>query len=87
VPEPAKPAKTVRREKTQPEKIDSKYLSAARELRDRYLEHVNADGAILLRGKYDVGRALDGPAPAPATPALPASHITVAHPGEFNRAA
>jgi hypothetical protein len=60
-------------------KIDPKYLAAARELRDRYLEHVNS-GVLPSQGKYDVGRALEGKAiPMPgrlaerqATPVLPA---------------
>ena len=52
-----------RREKV---KNDPKLVAAARELRDRYLEHVNA-GALLsaaVQGKYDVGcaKALQSPA-------------------------
>jgi hypothetical protein len=42
---------------------------AARELRDRYLEHLNqvGDASALPQGKYDVGRALpDAGAVAPA---------------------
>ncbi|HEV2295894.1 MAG TPA: hypothetical protein VGR35_18755, partial [Tepidisphaeraceae bacterium] len=40
-------------------KIDPKYLAAARELRDRYLERVNEDPqALTAVGKYDVARAL-----------------------------
>jgi ribosomal protein S18 acetylase RimI-like enzyme len=38
-------------------KIDRKYLKAARELRDRYLEQLNR-GMILPNAKYDVARAL-----------------------------
>ena len=59
-------------------KIDPKYVAAARELRDRYLEQVNADAPALPVGKYDVSRALEAPSvnpPAPArhaTPVLPA---------------
>jgi hypothetical protein len=46
-------------------KIDPKYLAAARELRDRYLEHFNGEqlnsGLILPAGKYAVGRELTAP--------------------------
>jgi len=40
-------------------KIDPKYLKPARELRARWLEHVNS-GALILPtpGKYEVARAL-----------------------------
>ena len=40
------------------QKNDPKYVAAARELRDRYLEHVNKDPAALpaAGGKYDVNR-------------------------------
>lgn len=48
-----------KRSRTPKEKIDPKFLAAARELRDRYLEHVNAgDGPLLALGKYDVSRTL-----------------------------
>ena len=67
-PRTAKPRRTA-------EKIDPKYLAAARELRDRYLEHVNADPAALTaRAKYHVVRALpsrDRPAPMRIAAALP----------------
>jgi hypothetical protein len=42
-------------------KNDPKLVSAARELRDRWLEQVNAEGGerlIVGSGKYDVSRAL-----------------------------
>ena len=40
-------------------KNDPRYVAFARELRDRYLEAVNADPAFLLpRAKYELGRAL-----------------------------
>jgi hypothetical protein len=42
-------------------KIDPKLVSAARELRDRYLEQINAT-PLLSCGKYEVARALPGPA-------------------------
>jgi hypothetical protein len=36
-------------------------VAAARELRDRYLEHVNADAsALLTEAKYDVSRRIEG---------------------------
>jgi ribosomal protein S18 acetylase RimI-like enzyme len=54
-------------------KIDPKLVAAARELRDRYLEHVNGDQAMAAlatpRGKYDLARTL---APIPAMPLLKA---------------
>jgi hypothetical protein len=62
-------------------KIDARFLAAGRELRDRYLEHVNA-GAMMLEaaGKYDVTRALpESPSqsairnPQSAIPLLPAA--------------
>jgi hypothetical protein len=52
--------------------IDRKYLehlAAARELRDRYLEHVNTH-PLTGGGKYDVSRAIGHEAPPP-TVALP----------------
>ena len=60
-------------------KIDPAFIAANRELRDRYLEHLNADPSVLpALGKYNAVRALPGPtvverraiAPAPAR-ALP----------------
>jgi hypothetical protein len=48
-PKPTKPAV----------KNDPRYVAAARELRDRYLEAVNANPGVLLpQGKYDLARAL-----------------------------
>jgi hypothetical protein len=42
-------------------KNDPKLVAAARELRDRWMEQVNGDAALLLgAGKYDVSRALAG---------------------------
>jgi hypothetical protein len=63
---------------------DRRLIAAARELRDRYLEHVN--GQVLAReGKYDVSRTIDDATPprAVALPvrgpaALPAPVATVA---------
>lgn len=66
-PEPEPVIQKPTREKKPKVKADPKLIAAARELRDRWLEHVNA-GEMLLEGagKYDVSRAL----PAPAQPAL-----------------
>ena len=48
---------------------DLRRVAAARELRDRYLEHFNS-GRVIAAGKYDVARAL--PAATAAAPlALP----------------
>ena len=56
-------------------KNDPKLVAAARELRDRWLEQVNADGGtggaggasvLQANGKYDVSKRLPAPAPAPA---------------------
>ena len=60
------------REKKPKIKADPKLVAAARELRDRWLEHVNSGRAVIESvGKYDVTRALpdvtsDAPAPAGA---------------------
>jgi hypothetical protein len=41
-------------------KNDPRLVAAARELRDRWLEHVNADRSILLsEAKYDVSRRIE----------------------------
>lgn len=49
---------------------DPRLVAAARELRDRWLERVNADPSIFeSNGKYDVGRALPSP-PETTTPAI-----------------
>jgi ribosomal protein S18 acetylase RimI-like enzyme len=53
------PAEKKQREPRKKQKNDPRYVAAARELRDRYLEHVNADPSMLLPvGKYDLSRAL-----------------------------
>jgi N-acetylglutamate synthase-like GNAT family acetyltransferase len=47
------------REKKPKVKADPKLVSAARELRDRWLEHVNSGGALIeSQGKYDVTRMI-----------------------------
>ena len=70
---PAKPAKP-RKEKAPKEKIDPKFVAAARELRDRYLEQVNEHTVLLSQGKYDVSPpiALNAPSAQPM-PMLPAA--------------
>lgn len=66
------PAKKTGREKAPPPKFDPKHLSAARELRDRWLERVNAsEGSLLPRGKYEMGRAVAELATAGALARIP----------------
>jgi hypothetical protein len=69
VPEkPAKEPRAKRPPREAPPAIDRKYLAAARELRDRYLEHVNTR-QLSTGGKYDVTRGqLEGT--VQATPLL-----------------
>ena len=70
-PEPAKP----KREPKPRQKNDPKYVAAARELRDRYLEEVNT-GRMLpaANGKYDVSRQLAaGPSSIKQAPLLDAA--------------
>lgn len=74
VPEQATFAKP-KKAKKQPVKNDPAHVAAARELRDRWLERVNANPqAIASGGKYDLTKALAAPtAPVVASvPALPA---------------
>jgi hypothetical protein len=60
----AKPEKK-KREKV---KADPRHVAAARELRDRWLERVNADPSLLAsQCKYDVSKALTSPASKAAT--------------------
>ena len=57
-------------------KFDAKYIAAARELRDRYMERINSDPRALMGcGKYHVARLLAGTAEqgTGATLALPAA--------------
>ena len=68
VPKPANAAKEkpkkVQREK---QKNDPKLIAAARELRDRWVERMNEDPAMLeSQGKYKVARALPETRPATA---------------------
>jgi hypothetical protein len=50
-------------------KNDPKLVAAARELRDRYLEQINAN-QLASQGKYDVSRGM--PVERESLPALPA---------------
>jgi hypothetical protein len=56
---PSPPAEKPKREKKPKVKCDPKHVALARELRDRWSEHVNS-GQMLIEGvgKYDVARAL-----------------------------
>jgi ribosomal protein S18 acetylase RimI-like enzyme len=46
-------------------RIDPKYIAAARELRDRYLEKVNSEGMLLqAHAKYEVRKQIEAPTPA-----------------------
>jgi hypothetical protein len=57
--------------KREKRKNDPRLIAAARELRDRWLEQVNADPSLILpQGKYDVARALPTSVVA-GMPALP----------------
>jgi hypothetical protein len=59
VAEPEKPAEKPAKVKREKVKADPALVAKARELRDRWLEHVNNGGDELLRaGKYDVTRAI-----------------------------
>jgi ribosomal protein S18 acetylase RimI-like enzyme len=70
-PKAAKPAKAT---KQPPAKIDPRFFTAARELRDRWMERVNTT-PVLPVGKYEVSRALASTSPVAsahaATPLLP----------------
>jgi hypothetical protein len=57
--EPVAPAAPKERPKKQKVKNDPRLVAAARELRDRYLEQVNENPALVECGKYDVSRMID----------------------------
>lgn len=63
------PAEKPKREKKPKQKHDPKLVAAARELRDRYLEHYNASPIRAIGAKYDVGRRIEA-TPTPAAIAL-----------------
>ena len=59
-PEELKQPPKPKRPKKERHKNDPKYVAAARELRDRYLEQVNIDRMLpASQGKYDVSRQLE----------------------------
>ena len=58
-------------------KADPALVRKSRELRDRYLEHINTT-PLLPAGKYDVGRALPGAAVTAGAP--PAGAADAKHP-------
>jgi hypothetical protein len=70
-------AEKPKRQKRVKRKNDPKYVAAARELRDRYLEHINSDPTALPepQGKYEVCRtsasSVDPRIQAPHRAALP----------------
>jgi ribosomal protein S18 acetylase RimI-like enzyme len=69
-PKQDKPA----REKRPKTKVDPKLVAKARELRDRYLEHVNSEAhALRAIGKYAVGRLPDPTRDAKPIAMLPAA--------------
>jgi hypothetical protein len=73
---PAPVVEAPKREKKPKAKADPKLVAAARELRDRWLERVNADPAQLVpRARYDVARL---PAPPTTTNARPAPLLDAA---------
>jgi hypothetical protein len=74
-PAPAQVVKKPKAEKKPKRKNDPRLIAAARELRDRWLERVNADGLLpSSQGKYDVSRQLQAPqAHAEETPLLTAA--------------
>jgi hypothetical protein len=72
-PKPAEPADKPKRAPKPKVKNDPKLVAAARELRDRWLKHVNTT-PLIAAGKYDVGRALVGttaPVKVQVNPTLP----------------
>ena len=76
--DPESKKKKVSRGPRQPRaKNDPKYVAAARELRDRYLEQINTERMLpAANGKYDVSRQLAAgapPAPAPVVALLDAA--------------
>ncbi|MDB5321548.1 MAG: hypothetical protein JWN40_3179 [Phycisphaerales bacterium] len=62
--DPQAPAEKPKREPKPKVKHDPAHVAAARELRDRWLERVNADPSVLLsHGKYEVSKQLTAPQP------------------------
>jgi GNAT superfamily N-acetyltransferase len=75
--EPAKPAPKVKpkREKL---KYDERHTTAARELRDRWLEEINNRPPALTTGKYDVARMIETNVRIEAVDVAPASNLLAA---------
>ena len=66
VPEEVEPTPKPKRPRKERHKNDPKYIAAARELRDRFLEQINTERMLpAAHGKYDVSRQL---APSTAPP-------------------
>ncbi len=63
-PEPLVSVGKPKREKKSKAKHDPRLLSAARELKDRYLEQIN-DGSIVAAAKYEVSRCIETSARGP----------------------
>jgi hypothetical protein len=78
------PVEKAKREPRKKEKNDPRLVAAARELRDRWLEHANAHPeALVANGKYDVTRQIADMRMstveiAGATPALPVPQLAAA---------
>lgn len=77
-PPPEEEPKRPKRPRRPRQKHDPKYVAAARELRDRYLEELNSGSGNLLppaaQGKYDVSRQIEVAAsPLNRTPLIDAS--------------
>ena len=66
VPQPVVTVEKPKREKKPKPKHDPRLVAAARELKDRWLEQVNAR-LIVVEAKYDVTRAIDNSRQSPAT--------------------
>ena len=72
-PRAAKPRRKAA--KKRPAKHDPRLASAVRELRDRWLEHVNGSDRLLPAPQYAVGRAKALPGPARLVLPLPAGRL------------
>jgi hypothetical protein len=71
---PPEPAKVEKAKREKPKRVkawnDPKFIAAARELRDRWMERVNDDPLLLASsGRYDVSRQLSGPESLRSAPA------------------
>jgi hypothetical protein len=74
-----KPKREPKREPKQKVKNDPRFVAAARELRDRWLEQVNADpSALSSQGKYDVSKELAAQAPTALVASAPLKQLSEA---------